>query len=80
MGSKAPSLSTMLVKALKDFISPTIGDISTGQVFELDSGIAHYWLGAGLVTLSKPEQFKEIQTKPEQIHKIQVKRGRPRKS
>jgi hypothetical protein len=69
----------MEVRALRDFMSPTMGDISTGQVFELDSGIAFYWLGAGLVERTKPLPHQEIETKPEPIGKIQTKRGRPKK-
>lgn len=69
----------MEVKALRDFMSPTMGDITAGQVFELDSGIASYWLSAGLVERTKLLPHEELETKPELIGKIQNKRGRPRK-
>lgn len=59
-------------------MSPTFGDIQTGQVFSLDSGVAHFWLVAGLVESIKPYPPSILETKPELL-KIQTKRGRPRK-
>lgn len=67
------------VKALRDFMSPIFGDITTGQVFELDSGVAHFWLVAGLVESIKPYPPSILETKPEPLKNIQNKRGRPRK-
>lgn len=60
-------------------MSPHLGDITTGQVFELDVGIAQYWLGAGLVESIKPYPPEILQTKPEPMKNILTKRGRPRK-
>jgi hypothetical protein len=69
----------MIVTAQRSFISPTIGDIEAGQTFDLDNGIAYYWLGAGLVTEFKPKQWEELITKPH-IEEVQTKKVRKRKN
>lgn len=69
----------MLVTANRDFISAEIGDISTGQIFDVDNGIAVYWIGAGLVTEFKPKQWEQIEVKPYIEQEVQVKKSRKRK-
>jgi hypothetical protein len=69
----------MLVTANRDFISAEIGDISTGQIFDVDNGIAVYWIGAGLVTEFKPKQWEQIEVKPHIEQEVQVKKSRKRK-
>jgi hypothetical protein len=68
------------VRALRDFMSPIFGDIETGQIFELESGIAHFWLVAGLVESVKPYPPEILETKPEPVRHILNKRGRPPKA
>lgn len=70
----------MLVKAQRDFISPIMGDITTGQVFDCDDGIAYYWLGSGLVTEFKPVKCNEIETKPHIEKTVETKKVRKRKN
>jgi hypothetical protein len=70
----------MLVKAQRDFISPTMGDITTGQVFDCDDGIAYFWLGAGLVAEFKPMKWEELQTKPHVEKAVETKKVRKRKN
>ena len=70
----------MLVTAQKDFISPIMGDISTGQVFDLDNGIASFWLGSGLVTEFKHKQWEQLETKPQIQEVIETKKARKRKN
>lgn len=70
----------MLVTAQRDFISPIMGDISTGQVFDLDNGIASFWLGAGLVTEFKPKQWEQLETKPQIKEVLETKKARKRKN
>ena len=69
----------MLVTANRDFISAEIGDISTGQTFDVDNGIAVYWIGAGLVTEFKPKQWEQLEVKPHIEKEVQVKKSRKRK-
>lgn len=69
----------MLVTANRDFISAEIGDISTGQTFDVDNCIAVYWIGAGLVTEFKPKQWEQIEVKPHIEQEVQVKKSRKRK-
>ena len=69
----------MLVTANRDFISAEIGDISTGQIFDVDNGIAVYWIGAGLVTEFKPKQWEQLEVKPHIEQEVQFKKSRKRK-
>ncbi len=70
----------MQVRALRDFMSPIFGDIETGQTFELESGVAHFWLVAGLVESVNPYPPSILETKPEKMGILNTKRGRPRKA
>ncbi len=71
---------TMLVKAQRDFISPILGNITTGDVFDCDDGVAYYWLGAGLVAEFKPMKWSEIETKPQIEKAVETKKVRKRKN
>jgi len=77
---ETPSLFIMLVKAQRDFISATLGDITTDQVFDCDPYVANYWIGAGLVTEFKPMKWEEIETKPHIEKAVETKKVRKRKN
>lgn len=57
-----------------------MGDITTGQIFYCEDGIAFYWLGSGLVTEFKPVKWNEIETKPHIEKTVETKKVRKRKN
>jgi len=70
----------MLVKAQRDFISATLGDITTDQVFDVEDYVARYWIGAGLVEEFKPMKWEELETKPHIEKAVETKKVRKRKN
>lgn len=71
-------------------MSPVYGDISTGQIFNIDAGVFNFWASAGMVeSVEIPALLRKMETKPAKIVMPEIKpefkdlekkrRGRPKK-
>ena len=70
----------ILVKAQRDFISATLGDITTDQIFDCDPYVANYWINAGLVAEFKPMKWENLEVKPHIEKAVETKKVRKRKN